>query len=123
MIMRTDRFKGNLLDMIGKTAAKAVEGLAYPMRVVDGGGYERLLWEDEVEDGEDGRRHVVRFTAKLFRGRVTEVGIQSRDFIFILEDEGGGPFFAAVAKGDDFGAEDLNWIGLEEGVFSNKGVE
>ena len=56
MILVTDRFKGNLLDMIGKTGVQAIMGLAPPQRVIDGGGYERLAWDDMVRDGDDGRR-------------------------------------------------------------------
>jgi len=124
MVIVTDEFKGDLLELIGKTAVEAVKGLAPPARIVEGGGFERLVWEETVKSTEDGREFAIRPVARLFQGRVEEVGIQAEDYLFILEEpEAGGRYFAAVPKQEPFEPAQINWVAAGEGGFYNRGVE
>ncbi len=126
MMLTTDRFRGNLIEMLGRDSSDAVRGLAPPRRIVEGGGRERLEWEEIVEDSESGRRFPIFPTAGLMNGRVIEVGIRADDMLFILDFNGNGePFFAAVTKRPEFSASEMNWVRKGQGgnQYFNSGVE
>jgi len=118
MILLTDEFKGNLTELLGKTASEAMQGLAPPRgRFPEAGGIERLEWEETVENTESGRRFTIHPSLRIEKGRVVEVGIRSDDFLFMVDlNEQGAPFFAAVPKEGEFDPAEVNWVRQEDGI-------
>ena len=123
IVLISDKFKGNLLELLGKKKSQALKGLPKHEFRVERQGLERFIWRDTVEDTDTGRSFYIYYMVRIFEGEVFEVCNYARDYLFLLDfNENDEPFFAAVPKGKAFDVDAVNWIRKESDKYINTGA-
>lgn len=122
LLLYQRRFYGSLVGLLGRAKGEVLEGRPPPDFHFKEDRAERLGWIETARAGD--RLVTLRFTVRLFEGKVWAVGVHADDFFFIVrQNEEGEPYLVAVAKRPADDRRLVNWIVEGEGRVRNLGVD
>jgi len=130
--VKTDNFKGKVLDLIGKTEEFIRSNFAHASIEVAGGWGDQkpetsaLTWMEKAVDEKTGEEMTIFIRARLQNNKVWAVAVQSPKYFAIVKysDSDNKPYVCGVPKTNNDSEAATNWICHgEDNRYFNFGID